>query len=100
MVRGDELAFFGGGGDEGAPGQVIGPAEESAGSLVDGRNGLFGEERLFDAGDFQVVVEVEFHLLAVDPFQMGSGYHSGRKGQRGAVEQFIQEVVLAGEDDG
>jgi hypothetical protein len=36
MFGGDQLAFFGGGGDEGASGQVIGFAEEAAGSLLDG----------------------------------------------------------------
>jgi hypothetical protein len=100
MFGGDQLAFFGGGGDEGASGQVIGSAEKAAGSLVDGGNGLVGEEGLFDPGDFEVVVEVEFHLLAIDAFEVGAGHHPGREGQGGAVEEFIQEVALSGEDHG
>ena len=58
VFGGDDLAFFRSGGDEGASGQMIGPAEETAGTLVDGGDGLFGEKRLFDAGDLEVVVEV------------------------------------------
>jgi hypothetical protein len=55
---------------------------------------------LFDPGDFEVVVEVEFHLLAIDAFEVGAGHHPGREGQGGAVEEFIQEVALSGEDHG
>jgi len=71
MFGGDELAFFRSGGDKGPSGQVIGPAEEPAGALVDGGDGLFGKKRLFDSGDLQVMVEVALHILAIHPFEMG-----------------------------
>ena len=100
MFGGDELAFFSSGGDEGTSGQVIGPTEETAGALVDGGDGLFGKEGLFDSGDFEVMVEVALHILAIDSFEVGPSYDPGRQGQRRAVEEFIQEVVLSGENDG
>ena len=68
MFGGDQLTFFCSGGDEGAPGEVIGSAEESPGTLMDGGDRLFGEEGLFHPGDFQVVIEVAFHILTVHPF--------------------------------
>ena len=55
---------------------------------------------MFTSGDFEVMVQVVFHLLGVCSFQMGSGYDAGREGQGGAVEGFVQEVLLAGKDDG
>ena len=79
---------------------MLGSAEESSGSWVDGGNGLVGEEGLFDASEFQVVVEVEFHFLAIRAFQIRPGDHAGRERHRGAVEEFIWEVVLSGEDYG
>ena len=99
MFGGDQLAFFRRGGDERAPGQVVGSAEEPPGALMDGGDGLFGEEGLFHSGDFEVVVEVAFHILAVDPFQVGPSDYPGRQGQRSSVEEFVQKIILPGEDD-
>ena len=100
MFGGDNLTFFRSGGDERPASQVIGSAEETARTLMDGGDGLFGEEGLFHPGDFQVVVEVALHILAVDPFEVGPSHDAGREGQRSSVEEFVQEVTLAGEDDG
>ena len=90
MFGGDQLTFFSGGGDEGAAGEVIGSAEEPPGTLVDGGDGLFGEEGLFHPGDVQMVVEVALHIFAVDPFQVGPSHDPGREGQRSSVEEFVQ----------
>jgi len=90
MVGCDQLAFFCSGGDEGAPGEVIGSAEETSGSLMDSGDGLFGEKGLFHPGDVQVVVEVALHILAVHPFQVGPSHHPGREGQGSSVEEFVQ----------
>ena len=87
MFGGDDLTFFRSGGDEGTSGEVIGSAEEAAGALMDGGDGLFGEEGLFHPGDFQVVIEVAFHIFAVHSFQMGPSHHPGREGQRSSVEE-------------
>ena len=57
MFRGDELGFLMGGSDEGSSGEVVGASQESARALLDGGDGVWGEERLGDAGDLQVVVE-------------------------------------------
>lgn len=51
MFGSDQITFFCSGGDEGAAGEMIGSAEETAGALVDGGDGLFRKERWFDAGD-------------------------------------------------
>ncbi len=100
MFGGDQLTFFCSGGDEGAPGKVIGSAEEPPGTLMDGGDRLFGEEGLFHPGDFQVVVEVALHILSVHPFEVGASHDPRREGQRSSVEEFVQEVTLPGEDDG
>ena len=44
MFGADDLAFFGGGGNEGAAGQMVGAAEEAACALMDGRDGLIGKQ--------------------------------------------------------
>jgi hypothetical protein len=55
MFGGDQLAFFRGGGDESARGEMVGSAEQPPGTLIDAADGLFGEEGLFHPGDFEVV---------------------------------------------
>ena len=99
MFCSDQLAFFRGGSDESAPGEVIGSAEETSGTLMDSGHGLFREKGLFDAGDLQVMVQIAFHLLTVYAFQVGPGHDAGREGQRSSVEEFIQKVALPGKDD-
>ena len=99
MLRGDDLRLFVGGCDEGSPGEVVCSAEEAARALLYGGDGWFGEEVLFDAGDFEVVQEVGLHVLQGDTSQMASGHHPGGQGQGGAVDEQIGEVVLPGEND-
>jgi hypothetical protein len=53
MLGGDDLTFFCGGGDERSPGQVISSAEEPAGTLMDGGDGLFGERVCFTPAIFR-----------------------------------------------
>jgi len=80
MVGGDGRCLFMSGGDEGASGEVVCFSEQAAGSLVDGGDGGFVEERCFDAGDVQVVIQVSFHSLAIDAYEMSFGYYSRGKG--------------------
>lgn len=100
MFRGDQLGFLMGGSDEGSPSEVVGASQEATGALLDGGDGVWGEERLGDAGDLEMVVEVGFHVGSGDAVEMGAGDDSGGERERCAVEEEVCEVVLAGEDDG
>ena len=71
MFGGHELDFFGGGGDQRPAGQGVGTAQESSGPLVDGGDGLVGEQLLGEAGDLEVVFEVSGHVLQFQAFQVG-----------------------------
>ena len=48
--------------------------------MMDGKDGLIGEELIFNAGDLEVVFEVAGHVVMVKAFQMTSGYDSGGEG--------------------
>jgi hypothetical protein len=100
MFGGDQLGFLMGGSDEGSPSEVVGASQEAARALLDGGDGVWGEERLGDARDLEMVVEVGFHVGSGDAVEMGAGDDSGGEGERCAVEEEVCEVVLAGEDDG
>ena len=52
------MAFFPCGGDKGALSQEVGSAEQTSRSLVDGEDGLIGEQLFFDAGDFQMMFDI------------------------------------------
>jgi len=96
----DLRTFFGSSGDEGAPGQVVGLAEESSGALMDRGNRLFAEGRMIQPSQVEVVVEIILHALAVDPFQVAPGDDAGGKGQRSSPVEFIQEIILSGQEEG
>lgn len=68
--------------------------------MLDGGYGLGREKLGFDSGNGKVVSEVVLHLIEVDAFEVASGHDPGGKGQRGAVLEKIEQVVLAGEDHG
>jgi hypothetical protein len=46
-----------------------------------------------------VVIQIILHTLAINSFQMASGNHPGRKGERGSPVEFIQEVILSGQKE-
>jgi hypothetical protein len=100
MFGADLKAFWGGVGDEGTPGQVVGFSEEAGGALVDGGNGLFGEDRVAQAGDAQVMVEIGLHVLAFDALEMASGGDPGSQGEGSLPVELVEKVVLPGENDG
>lgn len=100
MVGGNLLDFFGRGGNESTPGKVVGLPEESTGALVDGGNGGIGKKGMGDAGDLQMVVQVEFHIVSVDSHQMTASNDSGGQGQGGSIEEEIGQIVLSCQDDG
>ena len=73
MVSGDCHRLVLSGGDEGASGQMVGFSEQSSGALVNGGDSCFVKEGRLDAGDGQVMIQIHFHILAVDALQMASG---------------------------
>ena len=47
----DKLALFVGSGDEGAAGEMVGSAQQASGTLLNGSDGLGGEELGLDPGN-------------------------------------------------
>jgi hypothetical protein len=78
---------------------VVCSSEEASGTLVDRSKGLFAEEWMGDASNSQVMVEILLHPLAVDSFQVASGNNPGSKGQGSFPVEFVQEVILSGQDE-
>ena len=99
MVGGDLLGFLCGGGDESAPGKVVGSPQEAAGTLMGGGNGGIGKKGMGDAGNLQVVVQIKLHIVSVDSLQMAAGNDSGSQRQGSSVEEKIGQVVLSCQDD-
>ena len=77
-IDGDGLLLCGG--DERAPGQMVGFPEEAAGGLMNGGDGGLVEEVFLDAGQGEMMFEVLFHMVSIDPFEMASGDDSGGQG--------------------
>ena len=67
---------------------------------MDGQDGLIGKELVFNPGNLLVVFEISSHLGMVQALQMASGYHSGSDGPGCMIHEFIEQVILTGEDDG
>jgi len=65
VIRTDLLTFFSGGGNQSAPGQMIGLAEEASRPLMDGGDGLFGKEGVIHPCEAEVMVEVIIHALVL-----------------------------------
>jgi len=80
VFSGGQLDFFVGGGEKGAAGESIGPSGKSSGTLMDGQDGLVGEEAFGEAGDFQMLVEIAGHVLELEALQMSPADDPG--GQR------------------
>lgn len=89
-----------GGSDDGASGQIVGLAVETAGALVDGGDGSVVEEHAIDAGDGQVMAQILLHGALVDPFEVAFGDHAGGQGLAAAVPEVVDQIGLAGQDDG
>ena len=86
--------------DEGAPGEMTGSSEQSPRALLDGGNGRIGKDLLGDSADFEMVVEVAVHVLSCDTLEVAAGNDSRCQGDGSPVEQEIDQIVLAGQDDG
>jgi hypothetical protein len=67
---------------------------------MNGSNGLLTEDRMVQSSEAEVMVQVILHALSIHSFEMTSCNHSGGQRQRGSPVEFIQEVILAGQDDG
>ena len=100
MLAGGDLGFFVGGGDEGAAGESVGPAGQTSGTLMDGQDGLVGEEILTESGDFEMMTEVAGHIFEFEALQMGSSDDAGGQGLGGLIHELVEEVILAGQDHG
>jgi hypothetical protein len=100
MVSRDRQGLVMSGGDEGSSGQMVSLSEQPSGALVDGGDGRFIKEGRFYAGDGQVMLQVHFHILAVDAFQIASGDDSRCQRQRCPVHEFIGEIGLPCHDQG
>lgn len=74
------MAFFPGGGDQGAFSQEVGSAEQSSRSLVDGEDGLIGEQLFFDAGDFQMMFDIPLHVFVFESFEVTFTDDAGSQG--------------------
>jgi len=57
---------------------MVGFPEQTTSARVDLRNGRFVKERGVDAGDGPVMLQVGFHILAVDAFDMASSMTPNR----------------------
>jgi hypothetical protein len=100
MVGGDDLGLLGSRGDEGASGQVIGFAEEAAGSLLDGGDCGLLQRIGFQASQSQMMSQVVGHFLPGHTLEMAAGDDSGSQGPGGAKDQLIDQGALPGQDDG
>jgi len=74
------LAFFPCGGDKGALSQEVGSAEQTSRSLVDGEDGLIGEQLFFDAGDFQMMFDIAIHIFVLETFEVAFADDAGSQG--------------------
>src|SRR5210317_2002041 len=88
------------GGNQSAASQMISFSKQSAGSLMDSGYSVLIKKIVFNACDGQVMFEVILHSGKIGALQVAAGHHSGGQGLRRTVGQFVDEVVLSGQDDG
>ena len=100
MLGGNELALFSRGRKESGSGKHVRSAQQSTGTLMDGGDGLLGEQLRTAAGDSEVVSEVCGHLDSVQRFEASSAEDARCEWPRGVIQQLVHEVVLAAENDG
>ena len=100
MVGGNGKGLLGGGGDEGAPGQMISFAKEAAGTLLDGGNGRLLKGIGFEAGQDQMMSQVVGHFLTVNALEMRAGEDSGNQGMGSTENKLIDQGALTGQYDG
>jgi len=89
-----------GGGHECAASERTGTAEQAAGTLVDGGNGVGREERLGPTGDRNMVVDVFTHVLTREGFYVAAADDAGSKRAGSVEEELVDEGDLTREDDG
>lgn len=100
MLRRNDLRFFPCCGHQAPSGEDIGFSQESAGALVDGRDGFLGEELFFTACDFQVMAKIILSLLKLERLQMSASNDTrGQSACRKEME-FIEDLILAGKENG
>lgn len=67
---------------------------------MDGQEGLIGKELIFDSGDLQVMFQIAGHVGLAQAFQMASGHDSGGEGPGSVIHEFIEQIIMTGEDGG
>lgn len=65
---------------------------------MDGEDGLIGKERVTDTGDLEMMLEISGHIFRFEAFEMAAGHDSGSHGLGGVIFEFIEQIVLSGED--
>jgi len=83
MVRCDGGALLSCCCDQGASGQVICLPEDAPGALVDSGEGGWIKGSFLYSCDGQMMFDVVFHVLAINPFQMATGHDTGGQGTGG-----------------
>ena len=78
---------------------MVGLAEETAGTLLDGGDGRLFEGVGFKAGQVQVMDQISFHFLAGDAFEMTTGQDAGSQGMGSAEDELIDQGALTGQND-
>ena len=73
MLGGNQHGLFIGRGDKGTPRQMVGPAEQTSGTLVDGGDRWLRVKVGGDPGDLDVMVEITLHVLPRDAFEVATG---------------------------
>lgn len=63
-----------------------------------GQDGLIGKELILDAGDLEVVFHVAGHVDLTQAFQMASGDDAGSQAPGRLIHEFIEQIILAGEE--
>src|SRR6056297_2859809 len=96
VLGSDCQGLLGSGGNQRAPGQMIGFAIKPPGALVDGGNGGRIIQVSFNTGNLQVMADIGFHPLPVNSFQMAPGHHPGGQWSGGAVHELVDQIGLTG----
>ena len=77
MLSGNGGRLLSCGSDHRPSGHVIGFAQQTTGTLMDGGNGGIFKRIGFNAGQSQMVSQVSMHSLQIDALQMASGDNPG-----------------------
>ena len=72
MLGRDNRSLFASGSQHGATCEMVGPTQESAGSLVDCGDCLLTEQLLVSTDNLEVMVQVVVHVVELQPLQQSA----------------------------